>query len=84
MKERIRKIIRFETAYAGHELFVVVGLLMVITTLLKLTGVVYLDSDWYWFIAGLGLIIEGMIMISKQKKFNKKYKIIERTEESKV
>lgn len=78
--KRIKRIIRFETAYGGHELFIVVGLMMVFATLLKLTGVIYINSDWYWFIAGLGLVTEGMISMAKQKRFNRKYKIIERNE----
>jgi hypothetical protein len=80
----IGRIIRFETAYAGQELFVVAGFLMIIGTLIKLLGFVDFSSDWFWFLAGIGLMIEGMIMVTKQKKFNKKYKVVERVEEVKV
>jgi hypothetical protein len=83
MKERINgivKIVGFGSSYSGQWLFVAVGILMVIGTLLKLSGVFYVDSDWYWFIAGLGLIVEGTISIARQEKFNKKYKILSKEE----
>ena len=70
MREQIRKLVRFETAYKGQELFVVAGLVMVIVALIKLLGFADFSSDWFWFIAGIGLILEGMIMVVKQKKFN--------------
>lgn len=83
MKKKLGKIIKtikFENTYSGQELFIVVGLLMVIATFLKLTGVIYLDSDWFWFVAGLGLMVEGMISFAKQKKFDRKYKVLSREE----
>lgn len=82
--ENFKKVIRFETAYSGQELFVLAGLVMMAATLLKLTGVVYIDSDWFWFLAGCGLFIEGMIMVVKQKKFNNKYKVVDRVEYEKL
>jgi len=33
------------------------------------------SSDW--FLIGIGLTIEGSILLAKQKQFNKKYKFIE-------
>ncbi len=82
--KKIAKIIRFETAYSGQELFVLAGLVMMGATLLKLMGFVYIDSDWFWFLAGCGLFIEGMIMIIKQRKFNSKYKVVDRIEYEKL
>lgn len=61
-----------------YELFIIVGLLMTAGTLIKLTGVYEFSSDWFWFLAGVGLIVEGIISLIKQKRFDKKYKIIER------
>ena len=61
-----------------YELFVVVGILMVIGTLVKLLGFYDFSSDWFWFIAGIGLTVEGLISLSKQRKFDRKYMIIER------
>ena len=71
MKDKIKNLIRYE-------LFIVVGVLMTIGTLIKLIGFYDFSSDWFWFIAGVGLVVEGLISLSKQQKFDKKYKIIER------
>jgi len=58
--------------------FILVGILMTIGTLGKLLGFYDISSDWFWFLAGAGLIFEGTISLIKQKNFDKKYKIIER------
>jgi len=60
-----------------YESFIFVGAAMAGATLLKLLGILYFSSDWLWFIAGLGLVVEGTISLVKQKNFEKKYKIIE-------
>lgn len=72
--------IRFKSPYSGQGFFVLVGLFMVALTLYKLLGFADFSSDWFWFITGVGITIEGFIMLEKQKKFNRKYKIIEREE----
>ena len=82
--DKIVKIVRFEGDYSGQELFVFVGILMVAGTLLKLLGVFELDSDWFWFVAGLGLTVEGIISMTKQKRFNKKFKVLSREEFEKL
>ena len=61
-----------------YELFIIVGILMTIGTLIKLTGIYNFSSDWFWFLAGIGLIVEGVISLVKQRKFDKKFKVIER------
>ena len=61
-----------------YELFIIVGILMVIDTLIKLMGIYDFSSDWFWFLAGIGLVVEGIISLIKQKKVDKKFKIIER------
>ena len=66
------------TRLARYELFIIVGILMTIGTLIKLIGIYDLSSDWFWFLGGVGLVVEGIISLIKQKKFDKKYKIIER------
>ena len=81
---KIIKIIKFETQNSGHELFIAVGILMVAGTLLKLTKIIYLDSDWFWFVAGLGLLVEGIVSFVKQKRFNQKYKILSKEEFEKL
>ena len=60
-----------------YEVFIFAGLLVVIGTLVKLLGFYDFSSDWFWFLAGIGLTIEGSILLAKQRKFDKKYKIIE-------
>ncbi len=64
--------------YASYFLFIAVGIFMAIGTFLKLIGFVYIDSDWFWFLAGCGLAIEGTISLFKQKRFDRKYQIIEK------
>ena len=65
---------------ARYELFVIVGVLMTIGTLVKLLGVYDFSSDWFWFLAGVGLAVQGAISLNKQRQFDKKYKIVERNE----
>jgi hypothetical protein len=65
---------------ATYETFILVGVVMAALTFLKLMGVLSFSSDWLWFLAGIGLGIEGMISLVKQRKFDRKYKIIERTD----
>lgn len=72
-------IVKIEN-FAKYEVFIIVGVIMTIGTLGKILGFYDISSDWFWFLAGLGLIVEGAISLAKQKKFDKKYKIIERTE----
>ncbi len=50
---------------------------MVAGTFLKLIGVWDISSDWFWFLAGVGVVVESIIALSKQKRFDNKYKIIE-------
>jgi hypothetical protein len=61
-----------------YDFFILVGILMTVLTLIKLLGFVNIDSDWFWFLAGLGLTIEGIIAMIKQRRFDKKFKIIDR------
>jgi hypothetical protein len=59
-----------------YEVLILVGLIVAIGALIKLLGIYEFSSDWFWFIAGLGLVIEGVISLVKQRKFDKKYKIV--------
>jgi hypothetical protein len=67
-------------SFAKYEVFIVVGILMTIGTAVKLAGIHNFSSDWFWLLAGIGLIVEGTISYVKQKRFDKKYKIVERDE----
>jgi len=70
IKQKFGHILKYES-------FMIVGMIMAITTLIKLLGFADFSSDWFWFIAGLGLVLEGFISLSKQKEFDRKYKVIE-------
>jgi hypothetical protein len=60
-----------------------VGILMTLGVLVKLSGIYDFSSDWFWLLAGIGLIVEGTISMIKQRRFDKKYKIIENEENNK-
>jgi len=64
--------------YLSYILVVIVGLAVAIGVLSKIIFGFNIDSDWFWFLAGVGLAAEGVIALKKQKKFDRKYKIIER------
>ncbi len=76
IKNKIPKIVNF----ASYEIFILIGFLMAAGTFMKLIGFYNPSSDWFWFLAGIGLMIEGSISLVKQNRFEKKYKIIEREE----
>lgn len=65
---------------ARYEMFIVVGILMAIGTLMKLVWNYNIDSDWFWFLAGVGLVVEGCISLVKQRRFDKKFKIVNKEE----
>ncbi len=62
-----------------YEGFILVGFVIACGALIKLLGIYNFSSDWFWFLAGLGLIVEGAISLVKQRKFDKKYKVVEIT-----
>lgn len=67
-----------------YEGFILIGFIIAAGALIKLLGLYDFSSDWFWFLAGLGLIVEGTISWIKQKRFDRKYKIIERSPEEKA
>ncbi len=75
----LKQVIKIEN-FARYEVFIIVGALMALGTLLKLLKFYDFSSDWFWLIAGLGLIVEGAISLAKQKKFDSKFKIITKEE----
>lgn len=64
----------------SYVMLVTFGFLLVVGTLFKLLGIVNIDSDWFWFLAGVALTIEGMINMLKQRQFDRKYKVVLRDE----
>ena len=68
---RIENVIRYEA-------FIAVGLLIAVLSFVKVMGWYDFSSDWLWLLAGVGLVVEGTISFVKQKRFDRKYKIVER------
>jgi uncharacterized membrane protein len=79
----IQKIARNFENILSYEVFIIVGILIVVGALAKLLHFFDFSSDWFWFLAGIGLIVEGAISLAKQRKFDRKYKIVEREAEDK-
>ena len=73
----VNKVIGFEN-WATYETFIVVGAIMAIFTAIKLFWHLNFSSDWFWLLAGLGLVVEGSISLVKQRRFERKYKIVDR------
>ncbi len=66
--------------YLKYEVLLLFGILLALGTLLKLLLHLNIDSDWFWFFAGVAITVEGAINLSKQKQFDKKYKVVLRDE----
>ena len=64
--------------FARYESFIFIGIIMTFGVLIKLLNLYEFSSDWFWLLAGLGLIVEGTISLIKQRKFDNKYKVIEK------
>lgn len=68
------------SSYGSFVLVILVGAIMAAGVLMKLFLGADIDSDWFWFLAGVGLAVEGVISFRRQRKFDMKYKIIRRGE----
>ena len=65
-KEDIKHLLlRYEIILAG-------GLLLTILPLLKLAGVLTLDSDWFWILAGVVISAEAILEILQTKKIGER------------
>ena len=51
-----------------YEIILVGGLLLTILPMLKLAGVLTLDSDWFWILAGVVISAEAILEILQTKK----------------
>ena len=69
---------RHKINFIRYEGFILVGFIIAMGALMKITGVYDFSSNWFWFLVGVGLVIEGTISFIKQRRFDKKFKIIER------
>jgi len=45
----------------GFIVTIIGGLLILVLSILKLTNIINLSSDWFWFILGLILILRGIL-----------------------
>ena len=54
-------LLRYETILVG-------GILLTILPLLKLAGILTLDSDWFWILAGIVISAEAILEILQTKK----------------
>jgi len=68
--------------YLNYMLVIVFGVVMALLVFLKLIFGFNIDSDWFWFMAGLGIAVEGFIALRKQMKFDSKFKIIRRVQQN--
>lgn len=68
--------------YFNYILVIVFGVVMSLLVLLKLLFGFDINSDWFWFMAGLVLAIEGFIAFEKQKRFDRKFKIVRRVQQN--
>lgn len=63
-----RKVMHYET-------FIIVGALMAILSFLNAINAIDISSDFFWMLAGMGLIIEGFLELAKWKDEQKNLKI---------
>lgn len=64
--------------YTSYTLLLVVGVFMAALVAVKLFFGFNIDSDWFWFLAGIGLVMEGLVSFGKQKRFDRKYRVVHR------
>ncbi len=69
----LKKVLKYET-------YVIAGILLIVLAFLKAMNIINISSDWFWFIAGVALTIEGILDLSKQKQFKEKYKVVSKKE----
>lgn len=62
--------------YGSFVLVILIGVFMAIGVLVKLLAGVEIDSDWFWFLTGVGLAVQGMVSFRSRVKFDKKHKVV--------
>jgi len=58
----------FKHLLLRYEIILVGGLLLIALPLLKLAGILTLDSDWFWILAGVVISAEAVLEILQTKK----------------
>jgi hypothetical protein len=76
MTEQKEILINKFERFFRYETFILMGLLISLGALAKLLFSYDFSSDWFWFVSGIGLTVEGAIAFYKQRKFDKKYKVV--------
>ena len=61
-----------------YELFIAIGFLMTLGAVIKILGIYNFPSEWFLALGGVGLFIDGIISLLNKRRFDRKYKIIER------
>ncbi|MGK0209070.1 MAG: putative membrane protein YfcA [Patescibacteria group bacterium] len=64
--------------YVSYFPVLLLGVLMIVGSLIKLLGFREIDSDWFWFLTGCGLMVQGVVTFVRQKQFEKDYKVLKR------
>jgi len=59
-------------AYPNFVSLILLGIGMSAMVLMKIFGGYDIDSDWFWFLTGLGLMVQGIISSRQRKKFGLK------------
>lgn len=62
--------------YGSFVLVVLIGVIMAIGVLAKIFVGVNIDSDWFWFLTGIGLAIQGVVSFRTRVKFDRKHKVV--------
>ena len=58
----------FKHLMLRYEIILVGGVLLTILPMLKIAGVLTLDSDWFWILAGVVISAEAILEILQTKK----------------
>ena len=58
----------FKHLLLRYEIILLGGLLLIALPLLKLAGVLTLDSDWFWILAGVVISAEAVLEILQTKR----------------
>lgn len=62
--------------YGSFVLVILIGVVMAVGVLVKLLVGFDIDSDWFWFLTGVGLSVQGVVSFRSRLKFDKKHKVV--------
>jgi len=60
--------------YIRYEFLIIMGAILFICGLLNAIGIASIHSDYFWAIAGLGLIIEGLLEMRQNSRLKRFFK----------